>query len=76
MGEAAHATVKAILEEFDGDPEALATEVLALRRVVEELRSLHADEPGEPFVIFSPAHELPETAPTEPRPMPPRMTSA
>ena len=44
MGEAAHATVKTILEEFDGDPEALATEVLSLRRVVAR-RSPHADEP-------------------------------
>ena len=76
MGEAAHATVKAILEEFDGDPEALATEVLALRRVVEELRSLHADGPPEPFVIISPPHVHQETAPTEPRPVPPRMASS
>lgn len=75
MGQAVHASVKAILDEFDGDPEALATEVLALRRVVEELRSLHADEPSGPFVIVSPAHEQPETAPAEPRPMPPRMAS-
>jgi hypothetical protein len=73
MADAEHPTVQAILAEFDRDPEALAAEVLALRRVVEELGSLLSDEPRGPFVIVSPPREPKEPEPTEPWTMPPRM---
>ena len=72
MAEMAHTTLDAILEEFDDDPVALATEVLALRRVVDELRSLHREEPTGPIVVLSPSE--PPVPEPEPRwPMRPRM---
>lgn len=64
MEQLAHTMLDEILEEFDDDPVALATEVLALRRVVEELRhALHGDEPIGPIVILSPGEP-----PAEPEP--------
>jgi hypothetical protein len=59
------ATTAAILEEFDHDPEALAAEILALRRVVAELRSLHRDD-ERPFIVVSPPDR-----PEPPDPWPP-----
>lgn len=73
----AHTTLDEILEEFDDDPVALATEVLALRRVVEELRqALQRDEPVGPIVVLSPPSE-PATPEPEPRwPLRPRMAAS
>ena len=67
-------TVAGIVEEFGGDVDALAAEVLALRRVVDELRALLAAEPSEPILVISPERR-PEPPP-EPEPwhtIPPRM---
>jgi hypothetical protein len=67
-------TVAGIVEEFGGDVDALAAEVLALRRVVDELRALLAAEQTEPIVVISPERR-PEPPP-EPEPwptLPPRM---
>lgn len=78
MTEPERPKVQDVVDEFGGDAEALATEVLALRRVVDELRSLlDAGERG-PFVIVSPPSEPRETPP-EPEPwrvVPPRMTAS
>jgi hypothetical protein len=78
MAETDRPTVQDVLQEFGGDAEALAVEVLALRRVVEELRSLLGSEPRGPFVIVSPPSEprRPDPEPEPWRVVPPRMATS
>jgi hypothetical protein len=46
--------VGSVLDEFDGDAEALATEVVVLRRIIEELRERLDARADGPFVVVSP----------------------
>ena len=72
-----HLTTEAILEEFARDPDALAAEVLALRRVVAELRSV-LDALRDPIVVISsPDRTPPPPPPVEPwPPIVPRVETA
>jgi hypothetical protein len=61
-------TIAKVIEEFGGDAEALAAEVLALRRTVDELRSIvDGRGPEAPIVIVSPPERPPGA---EPSPLP------